>query len=66
MTQQQEWFGTGEAARRLGMSVSNLYLLLGNGTIKSRRIGKRGTHKFNQAMIEYYLSPSVRENHNDH
>lgn len=25
----------------------------------------RGTHKFNQAMIEYYLSPSVRENHND-
>lgn len=61
MTEHTEWFGTREAARRLGMSKSTLYKLLENGTVKSRRIG-RGTHKFNQAMIEYYLSPSVREN----
>lgn len=57
MTQQTEWFGTREAARRLGMSKSTLYKLLDDGTIQSLRIG-RGVHKFNEEMIARILAPS--------
>lgn len=57
MERKLEWFGTAEAARKLEMSVSNLYRLLSNGTIKSLRIGKKGAHRFSQEMIEHYLHP---------